>query len=104
MSKEEVEFCLLNREEPTYHGPDLPAQSEGAACEEPPVSHPWSESEDTRAARSDKKMVSIYPPVAAANIERMFGENPDCVLSIAEDASTLSSVANHHRCTHTIFA
>ena len=31
----------------------------------------------------------------------MFGDNPDCLVSIAEDASTLSDMANHHKFTHT---
>lgn len=68
---------------------------------EPLVSDPWPESDDTRTARSDKKQVSFCPPVAASKVQDMFGDNPDCVASIAEDASTLSEVANLHRCTHT---
>ena len=30
----------------------------------------------------------------------MFGDNPDRLVSIVEDASTLSDVANRHKCTH----
>lgn len=40
--------------------------------------------------RSVKKKVDFFPPVAAANLQHMLDENPDSVVSIAEDASTTS--------------
>ena len=90
MSKDEVEFRLLNETEPTYFEPDLSMRVEDT------INDPWSESQEIRAARCDKKDVSFCPPVAAANIQRMLGDDPDCLVSIAEDASTLSDVANRH--------
>ena len=51
----------------------------------------WPKYQETRAAKCDKKEVSFCPPVAAANTQGMFDY---CLVSIAEDASTLSDVAN----------
>ena len=41
-------------------------------------------------------VLGLCPPVAAANIQGMFGDNPHCFVSIAEDPSLLSGVVNRH--------
>ena len=48
-----------------------------------------------------KKEVIFCPPVAAANTHDLLDDNPDCLVSIAEDESTLSDVANRYKCTIT---
>ena len=85
MWKDEANFCLSNGTEPTYFMADLSTQDINTS------SDPWPKSQETRAARCEKKEVSFCPPVAAANIQGMFD---CCLVSIAEDASTLSDVAN----------
>ena len=86
---------LLNGTEPTYFEPDLSMQIKDK------INDSWPESQETRAATCDEKDVSFCPPVAAADIQRMVGDNPNSFVSIAENASTLSDVANRHTCTHT---
>lgn len=46
MSKEEVDVCLLNGEEPTYFGPESSSDAKETihTCDEPLVSDPWPES------------------------------------------------------------
>ena len=85
MSKDKVKCCLLNGTEPTYFEADLSTQHENTS------SDPWPKPQGTRAARCDKEDMSFCPPVAAANVQGMFDY---CLVSIAEDASTLSDVAN----------
>ena len=85
MSKDKVKFCLLNGTEPTYFGADLSTQDKNTS------SNPWPKSQETQAARCDKKEMSFCPPVAAGNIQGMFDY---CLVFIAEGASTLSDVAN----------
>ena len=85
ISKDKVKFCLLNGTEPTYFEVDLSTQDENTS------SDPWPKSQETQAATCNKNEVSFCPPVAAANIQGMFDYS---LVSIAEDASTLSDVAN----------
>ena len=85
MLKDKLKFGLLNITEPTYFEADLSTQDENTS------SDPWLKHQETRAARCDKKEVSFCPPVAATNIQGMFVYR---LASIAEDASTLSDVAN----------
>ena len=85
MSKDKVKFCLLNETKPTYFEADLSTQDENAS------SDPWPKPQETRAARCDKEEASFCTPVAAANIQVMFDY---CLVSIDEDASTMSGVEN----------
>ena len=52
----------------------------------------------TRKARKDNKKVNFCPLLPVARIQDVFGENAEYLSCIAEDASTLSEVANTHRC------
>ena len=80
-----MRFGLLNGTEPTCFEADLSTQDENTTSDR------WPKSQETRAARCDKEEVSFCLPVAAFYIQCVFNY---CLVYIAEDASTLSDVAN----------
>ena len=86
----------MNGSAPVYSSIDIVQQSSSNGDEFGGHTHEWPEDQVTRKARKGNKNVIFCPPVPAARIQDIFGENPEC---LSEDASTLSEVENTHRCT-----
>ena len=80
MSTEEVNYCLMNGSAPVYSSTDIVQQSWNNAGEFGGHTNDWPEDEVNRKAIKDNKKVSICPPVPAARIQDIFGENACLVL------------------------
>ena len=99
MSTEGVDDCLLNGSAPVHSSMNIVQQSSSNTDVFVGQTDDWPEDKVTRKARKDSTKMSFCPPLPAARIQHVFGENPECLPYIAEDASALSEVANTHRCT-----
>ena len=103
MSREEVEFSVLNEPEPVYDNVTLLNPTGAVANTHMSVDDvcDWPEDEETRQARRQTSTVRMCPPVPVKSVLQSYAANPDCIDYIAEDASTLACATNLHKCTAT---